>query len=112
MTNFNFTLSYIEIYLIFINIFSFFFYGFDKLQAIRNSNNNKKISRIPEKKLLFVGLIGGSPGAILSMFLFRHKIKKLSFMLKFILVVFLQILIIYFHGDIYEVLNTDLLTLI
>lgn len=94
MVNINFTLSYIEIYMITINIFSFFFYGFDKLQAIRN---NKNITRVSEKALLLVSLVGGSVGAILSMVAFRHKIKKLSFMWKYIVVVLIQMLLVYFY---------------
>jgi len=93
MVNINFTLSYIEIYLICINTFSFFFYGFDKLQAIRN---NKNISRVSEKALLLVSLLGGSIGALFSMVAFRHKIKKLSFMLKYVVVVLIQVLLVYF----------------
>jgi len=102
MINIHFTVSYIEIYLIFINIFSFFFYGFDKLQAIKNDKN---ISRVSERALLFTSLIGGSLGALCSMFLFRHKIRKLPFIVKFIVVVLIQMLVIYFKSDIYEVLN-------
>jgi len=93
MININFTLSYIELYLIVVNIFSFLLYGFDKLQAVRNSKNIKRVS---ENKLFFSSFIGGSLGSIIAMFLFRHKIKKLSFILKFIFIVVLQVAVIYY----------------
>ena len=93
MININFTLSYLGIYLLLINIFSFGLYGYDKLQAIRDK---KDIQRISEQTLLNIALIGGTIGATLSMILFRHKIKKLSFMIKFIVVIFVQIAISYY----------------
>ncbi|MEA2016920.1 MAG: DUF1294 domain-containing protein [Campylobacterota bacterium] len=99
MIDINFSLSYLEIYLICINIFSFIYYGYDKLQAIRSDKN---ISRVSEKALITVSFIGGTMGAVISMVIFRHKIKKLSFMVKFTIVVLVQVLVCYFKGDIYE----------
>lgn len=92
MINFNFTLLYTEIYIIFINIASFIIYGYDKLQAIRD---NKNISRVPEKVLLLLSFFGGIVGSIAAMILFRHKIKKLSFLMKFFVTILLQIIIGY-----------------
>jgi uncharacterized membrane protein YsdA (DUF1294 family) len=93
MININFSLTYIEIYLITINIFAFLLYGFDKLQAIRSS---KKIRRVSELRLLISSFIGGSIGALVSMLLFRHKIKKFSFMWKFISIQLIQAVAIYY----------------
>ena len=93
--NFSFSLSYTEIYFISISLLSFIYYSYDKLQAIRNGKN---ISRVPEINLLFSSFIGGTVGSILAMIIFRHKIKKLSFMLKFIFIVILQIVIYYIIG--------------
>jgi uncharacterized membrane protein YsdA (DUF1294 family) len=92
MINISFQLTYLELYLILINIISFNLYFYDKLISIR-SNTIKNVSRISEKALLKVAFIGGVIGAIFSMLLFRHKIKKLSFIIKFILVILLQIVI-------------------
>ena len=94
MININFTLTYFELYLILINISSFILYGYDKLQALKNSRN---ITRISENKLLFFSLLGGFFGSTLAMFIFRHKIKKVSFIIKFAIVTIIQIVTIYFY---------------
>ena len=94
MIHIDFTLTYFQIYLIGSNLIVFIFYGYDKLQSIKTS---KYISRVSEKKLLFTTLIGGTVGALLSMFIFRHKIKKPSFMIKFSIVVIIQVIAIYFY---------------
>ncbi len=60
-------------YLLTINIITFIIYAVDKYKAI-----NKK-RRISELTLFFLGFIGGAVGAMLSMFIFRHKTKKFSF---------------------------------
>ena len=99
MININFSLSYLELYLISINLIGFLVYSYDKLQAIRTSKN---ISRVSEIVLLSIALAGATIGAIVSMFIFRHKIKKLSFMIKFIVVVLLQVVSFYFANDIYD----------
>jgi len=87
--------QYIINYLIIINLLVFLVYGIDKFKAIR-SNKNKRISRIPEKSLLFGAFVGGSFGALLAMLFFRHKIKKRSFLVKYFFVVLLQVLILLF----------------
>jgi uncharacterized membrane protein YsdA (DUF1294 family) len=55
--------------------------------------------RIPEVTLLVLAVAGGSPGAMLSMLLFRHKIKKASFMFSFLAIVVAQGTIVYFLRD-------------
>ena len=62
-------------YLLIINIISFVLMGIDKIQAIRNKQ------RISEASLLIISLIGGSIGTILSMIIFKHKIRKIKFLL-------------------------------
>ena len=88
MLHFCFTLTYFELYLIAVNIFAFTLYGYDKLKAL---SNDRSIPRVPESRLLFSSLVGGSAGSLAAMFLFRHKIKKPSFVMKFISVVILQL---------------------
>lgn len=48
-------------------------YGYDK--AIAGGRRR----RIPERTLLAFALVGGSPGALLAMRVFRHKTAKPSF---------------------------------
>lgn len=91
MVHIDFSLSYIALYFIGINIFSFTLYSFDKLQAIRGGKN---ISRVSELRLLLSTFVGGTIGSILAMLFFRHKIKKFSFVWKFIIVIILQIVLI------------------
>ena len=62
-------------YLLIINIISFVLMGIDKIQAIRNKQ------RISEASLIIISLIGGSIGTILSMIIFKHKIRKIKFLL-------------------------------
>jgi len=78
------------IYLICINLVSFFIIGYDKMKANLNTR------RIPEKTLWLVALIGGSLGTLLGMNYFRHKTQKNSFQAIFALILALQILLVYF----------------
>ncbi|MDQ0593943.1 uncharacterized membrane protein YsdA (DUF1294 family) [Chryseobacterium ginsenosidimutans] len=52
--------------------------------------------RISENTLLGVSFLGGTIGALLGMLLFRHKISKRSFLLKFGLIVLIQVGLLYF----------------
>ena len=61
------------LYLISINILSFFMIYIDKKRAIHHK------WRIAEDILMFVSVLGGCFGMILSMYLFHHKTKKLKF---------------------------------
>ncbi len=94
MITINFTLSYLEFYLLSISLISFLIYGYDKLLALKN---NKNVRRVSEKNLLLSSLVGGSIGSLLSMFIFRHKIKKSSFIIKFSIVIIIQVVLIYLY---------------
>lgn len=63
------------VYVIAINAFAFTIYGVDKLQAIKSRQ------RVRETTLFFMALIGGSIGALCGMIAFRHKIRKMYFVL-------------------------------
>lgn len=78
------------IYLIIINSLCFLTYGYDKWQA----KNNKR--RISEFHLLLLTAIGGTIGGILSMYLFKHKTNKFSFILSFYVIAMLQIILLSF----------------
>ena len=62
-------------YLIIINIVTFLFYGIDKSKA------KNKQRRISEKTLLFLSFIGGCVGALIGMYIFHHKTKKMKFII-------------------------------
>ncbi len=94
MIHIDFTLTYPQAYLLGINTISFFLYFYDKIQALKTTKN---ISRISENKLLLSSLLGGSIGSLVSMLIFRHKIKKNTFIIKFLLVVIIQIATIFLY---------------
>ena len=75
-------------HLIIINILSFILYGIDKLKAI------KKKERISEKTLILIGILGGSIGSLIGMNLFRHKTKKLKFIISLPLILIIHIIVV------------------
>ena len=76
---------------LFLNTISFLSIGYDKYLA-KNYKN-----RVSEKTLLIAVLIGGTIGSGLGMLFFRHKTAKISYLIKFYSIVFLQILISWFY---------------
>ncbi|UMQ42850.1 DUF1294 domain-containing protein [Chryseobacterium sp. Y16C] len=78
------------VYVLLINFFSFVIFGLDKRKAILHQR------RIPETTLLGISFLGGSIGSIIAMLIFRHKISKTSFLLKFGGIVLIQVALIYF----------------
>lgn len=77
------------IYLAAVNITAFILYGADKKKAKRGQ------WRIPEKTLLGIAAIGGSAGAILGMFLFRHKTKHWYFRYGLPAILIVQLALVY-----------------
>lgn len=75
-------------WLIPVNLIAFVLMGVDKHRARRRQ------WRIPERTLLLFAVLGGTPGAILGMELFHHKIRhrKFCYGLPAILVVQLAVL--------------------
>ncbi len=63
--------AFLIAYLI-VNIVVFAVYGIDKLKAVKNA------WRIPERNLIGAAVLG-APGALIAMFVFRHKIRKPKF---------------------------------
>jgi len=83
-----------------VNFIAFTIIGYDKRLAVKSKR------RISEKALLFWVAIGGTIGSSLGMLLFRHKISKGSYLLKFCLIVVLQaVLIVGFNAKIREVFS-------
>lgn len=77
-------------YLVIINVVTAFVYFLDK------HNAQKKLYRVSEKALITLALAGGSLGALLAMYIFRHKTKHLFFTLSVPLILFLHVVIIKF----------------
>ena len=57
------------IYLIGINLITFIVFGIDKRKAVKHR------CRIPEKNLFGLAIVGGSVGALLGMYVWRHKTR-------------------------------------
>ena len=77
------------LYFLFISIVVFILAGYDKHQARKNKR------RITENTLFFLEAIGGTIGLLLAMLLFRHKTSKTSFIVKFIVILLVQIVVAY-----------------
>ena len=79
------------IYLIIINLISFYVMGLDKYRA------KHKMWRIPERTLFLLAFIGGSVGSILGMYLFRHKTKHAKFVFGFWFFFFVQCVLYFIY---------------
>ena len=82
-------------YLLAVNLLTFLAYGIDKWKAVHNGHRSKhQLRRIPEASLLFLAIFGGSPAALLAMYLFRHKTLHKKFRYGVPLVLLLQMALI------------------
>lgn len=79
------------IYLSLINVITFFVFGVDKGKAAKNK------WRIPEKVLFLLSIIGGSAGAILGMYTFRHKTKKPAFKFGIPAILAVQVVVMFIY---------------
>ena len=77
-------------YLIAVNVLAFFLMGTDKCRAKHHR------WRIPEKTLFLSAILGGTAGAILGMYTFRHKTKHWYFVVGMPLILFIQVGICFF----------------
>jgi len=77
------------LYFFIVNSFIFIIAGYDKYQARKNKH------RIPENTLFLFEAIGGTLGLLLAMLFFRHKTSKTSFIVKFTLILLIQLVLIY-----------------
>ena len=75
-------------YYLALNLFLFATMYSDKRRAIKNHR------RIPERTLLFSGLLGGFLGGLLGMRFFKHKTKKNYFWLTYFAALLLHIFIL------------------
>lgn len=72
--------------LIILNLISFIVFYIDKRKAI------KRKRRISEKTLIKLSIFG-TTGALLSMYLFRHKTKKNKFVITLPLILIIKIMV-------------------
>ncbi len=79
------------IYILVINVVTFFIYGLDKLKA------KKSLWRVRESSLLLLAALGGSVGAYLGMKVWHHKTlhKKFKYGVPALLLLHL-VLLLYF----------------
>ena len=81
-------IRYFLIYLIIINILSFILMYADKRRAI------KRKWRISEHTLILTAILGGSIGALIGMYSFRHKTKHLKFKLGIPIILTFQLILV------------------
>ena len=91
-----FTTQNILIYILIINVITFFMMWFDKHEA--------KISdwRVPERTLFLLVLLGGGIGGIAGMYVFRHKTRKWYFKIGFPAILIMQIVVIIYVRKLVE----------
>jgi uncharacterized membrane protein YsdA (DUF1294 family) len=80
------------------SLVSFVAYGFDKRRAATGGR------RVPERTLLLLAFLGGWPGSILAQRHFRHKTRKLEFLIPFWVVTALHVALVGAVG--YKVLDS------
>ncbi|SHF84831.1 Uncharacterized membrane protein YsdA, DUF1294 family [Flavobacterium fluvii] len=78
-------------YFLILNGITFMLMAYDKHLA------KTQKQRISERTLLGCVFLGGTVGSVLGMLAFRHKTAKKSYLLKFWLIVIVQLLIIWFY---------------
>lgn len=86
-----FTMKNFVIYILAINLIGFFIMWLDKHKARKGS------WRIPEKTLFIITAIGGGIGTTVGMFVFRHKTKKLNFLIGFSFIAILEIILAIYY---------------
>lgn len=82
------SLEVLGAWLLAISLVAFLTYGYDK--AVAGSGH----TRVPEHVLLILALAGGTIGALLGMWAFRHKTAKKSFRMRMGLVIGAQIVLV------------------
>ena len=91
----------LALWLLVINLVTFFVFGLDKLKAKRKVHH-ESTRRVPEKTLFLLAAIGGSIGALLGMKVWHHKTLHKTFRFGIPAILALQVLIpaglyLYFH---------------
>lgn len=84
--------GWLAIWLLLINIVTFFVFGWDKFKA-KYKEKHEGARRVPEKTLFLLAILGGSVGALLGMKVWRHKTLHKTFRFGIPAILILQILI-------------------
>ena len=82
------------LYLLLINIITFALYAIDKLNAKTDS------WRISERMLIIFSAVGGSVGALLGMYICRHKTRKNKFKIGVPVLLIIQIILIIYITEV------------
>lgn len=85
-------MKWIVLYLVVINLVTFYLMAEDKRRA------KKQSWRIPEKTLFLAALLGGSVGAWLGMYLCHHKTKHWYFVVGIPLILAIQVVLAWLIG--------------
>ena len=80
-------MKYFLLYLLLVNAIGFLLMLIDKQKAKKNR------WRIPESTLMLSAALGGSIGALVGMYTFRHKTKHLKFTLGIPAILVIQLLL-------------------
>lgn len=80
-------MKYFIIYLVIINLIAFLAMYIDKRRAKYGK------WRIKEHTLFILAILGGSVGAIIGMYTFRHKTKKARFFIGFPVILIAEVLL-------------------
>jgi uncharacterized membrane protein YsdA (DUF1294 family) len=83
-------ISFLQLFLLIVNSIAMTIFGIDKLKSKKGGG------RIPESKLLWIALFGPF-GACAGMLLFRHKTRKIKFLLVPIFLLIQVLLIWHFN---------------
>lgn len=95
----NFEVTPVIALLIGINVGTLFCMGLDKSLAASRS------LRTPESIIYTMAILGGSPGVLLSIYMFRHKTKKAGFQFVLLLIFLAQAVILRALGITFKVVN-------
>ena len=82
---------YFLIYLGLINLITFIIYGLDKRKA------KKRKLRYSESFLIGLAVLGGSVGAIIAVYFFRHKTKHKKFTIGLTLILIIETALLTFY---------------
>lgn len=84
-------MNFFHLYLLLINALAFVLMLADKQKARKNR------WRIPERTLMLTAALGGSIGALLGMYLFRHKTRHPKFTLGIPAILAVQLLLLFYR---------------